>query len=159
MAAINTYFINESKPFRPDQLKANTLRRHFNVPTNGMVAFVNTDSPDTLTFILERQCPPEAMACYNKLFLLSVQAAFPGIFEDDGRTLVLQGIPMAGVFYYFTKRQSLFMLSIFIRTHNSTPVVGHSKIKPKDFALGVLNQFKQYSIDVATTLKLCEPST
>ena len=66
---------------------------------------------------------------------------------------------MAGVFYYFTKRQSLFMLSIFIRTYNSTPVVGHSKIKPKDFALGVLNQFKQYSIDVATTLKLCEPST
>ncbi|MGA0242354.1 MAG: hypothetical protein ACO3K7_05125, partial [Candidatus Marinamargulisbacteria bacterium] len=114
----------------------------------GMVAFCNSGHLTTLTFVFEHRCTEEILRCLSKLFLFSIHLTYPSLFEINGFNLTLNQLPLSHYRHYNTRYYGVFSHSIVLRKLKRDIVVAHSKIPPKEFAVSILNQFKQLTHEI-----------
>jgi len=147
MPELKTFFIESNQNINLKKINGNSLKKHFNIPTNSLVAFINSENLDTLCFILESKNNQNSIKLLSKLFLLSINKVYPELFDINGFCLSLNSIPLSTHLIYKTTHKSLFIYSIVLRTNKKTKLVAHSNIIPKDFSISVLNEFKTHYDD------------
>ncbi len=148
MADIKNIFIDKKMCIDIASIKSRFLNQQFQLSTNTIVAFINTHEHESLTFIFEKKCNKETLHALSKLFLMSIQLSFPDTFKINGFELLLETHKMSKYTHYHGKQSSLFCHSIILRPANESPMVAHTNILPKDFAITTLNHFRIQLSDI-----------
>lgn len=151
MTSIKNYFIDESQHIDIQSLKSRCLKKHFNLSSNTIVAFVNIHEHDCLTFILEKKCDKATILSLSKLFLMTIQKTFPNTFGLNQYELTLESHKMSKCMHYCTKQSAIFCHAIVLRPSKNGRMVAHTSIPAKDFAITILNQFQDHINDIFST--------
>ena len=148
MADIKNIFIDKKMCIDIASIKSRFLNQQFQLSTNTIVAFINTHEHESLTFIFEKKCSPATLNALSKLFLMGILLAFPNTFTLHEFELLLNTHKMSKFNHYHGKQTSLFCHSIILRPANESPMVAHTNILPKDFAITIMNQFQEHLNDI-----------